>query len=143
MVGFKLPADARAALQAAVRRLDPRQPIAKFASLDTVMGDQVATRRFTTFLLTMFAAAALAIAGVGIYGLLSYLVAQRRQEFGVRVALGAQPRDLLRIVVGRVMALAAWACLSDCWAHSFSSAVCRASSLASPVLTWEATWSRA
>lgn len=100
-------ADARMALQAAVRQLDRQQPIAKFASLEASLGDRVATRRFTTLLMTLFAGAALAIAAVGVYGLISYLVALRRQEFGVRVALGAQPRDLLRIVLGRVMILAA------------------------------------
>src|SRR5271165_109280 len=99
--------DAKAALQAAVRQVDPQQPIATFTSMGTALGDREATRRFTTFLLTLFAGAALAIASVGIYGLISYLVAQRRQEFGVRVALGAQPGDLLRIVIGRLMALAA------------------------------------
>jgi len=87
--------------------VDPQQPIATFISMGTALGDREATRRFTTFLLTLFAGAALAIASVGIYGLISYLVAQRRQEFGVRVALGAQPGDLLRIVIGRLMALAA------------------------------------
>ena len=57
--------------------------------------------------MTLFAGAALLIAGAGIYGLISYLVAQRRQEFGVRVALGARPADVLRIVVGRVAVMAA------------------------------------
>ena len=98
---------ARAALAAAVRELDRQLPIARFGSLDDALGGRVASRRFTTFLLTLFAGAALLIAGVGIYGLISLLVAQRRQEFGVRVALGAGPVDVLRIVVGRIVWMAA------------------------------------
>jgi ABC-type antimicrobial peptide transport system permease subunit len=68
----------------------------------------MASRRFTTFLLSLFAATALVITGVGLYGLLSYLVTQRRREFGIRVALGAQPRNILWIVVSRVGRLAAY-----------------------------------
>lgn len=100
-------AGSRAALVAALRVLDPQLPVAKFSSLDAALGSRFASRRFTTFLLTLFAGAALVIAGVGLYGLISYLVAQRRQEFGVRVALGAQTADVLKIVVGRVAAMAA------------------------------------
>jgi predicted permease len=99
---------ARAALLAAVHSLDPDQPIARFGSLDTALGNQVASRRFTTFLLTLFAFTALAVTGVGLYGLISYLVTQRRQEFGIRAALGAQPGDVLRIVVSRVGLMAAF-----------------------------------
>ena len=101
-------AGARAALLAAIQSLDPGQPIARFANLDTALGDQVASRRFTTFLLTLFAVTALAVTGVGLYGLISYLVTLRRQEFGIRVALGAQPGDVLRIVVSRVGLMAAF-----------------------------------
>jgi putative ABC transport system permease protein len=93
---------ARSALQAAVRSLDPDQPVARFGSLDAAVGEQVASRRFTTFLLTLFALTALAVTGVGLYGLISYLVTQRRQEFGVRMALGARAGDVLGIVVSRV-----------------------------------------
>jgi putative ABC transport system permease protein len=99
---------ARSALQAAVHSLDASQPIARFASLDTSLGDQLASRRFTTFLLTLFAVTALAITGVGLYGLIAYLVTQRRQEFGIRVALGARPADVLRIVVSQVGLMAAF-----------------------------------
>lgn len=72
------------------------------------VGEQMASRRFTTFLLSLFAATALVITGVGLYGLVSYLVTKRRREFGIRVALGAQPRTVLWIVVSQVGRLAAY-----------------------------------
>jgi putative ABC transport system permease protein len=98
---------ARAALQAALHAVDPGQTVDRFVSLDAALGDQLASRRFTTFLLSLFAATALVITGVGLYGLVSYLVTQRSREFGVRVALGAQPRTILWIVVSQVGRLAA------------------------------------
>jgi putative ABC transport system permease protein len=99
---------ARGALQSAIRAVDPGQPIARFAGLDAVLGDQMASRRFTTLLLSLFAVTALLITGVGLYGLVSYLVTQRRKEFGIRVALGGQPRSVLWIVVSRAGLLAAY-----------------------------------
>ncbi len=98
----------RAALQAAMQAVDPGQPISRFGSLDAALGEQLASRRFTTFLLSLFAATALVITAVGLYGLVSYLVTQRLREFGIRVALGAQPRNVLWIVVSRVGRLAAY-----------------------------------
>jgi putative ABC transport system permease protein len=97
---------ARLALQAAMHELDPEQPIARFMTLETALGERIASRRFITFLLSLFAGTSLVIAGVGLYGLISYLISQRLQEFGVRLALGAQPKDLLWLVVGRVAATA-------------------------------------
>jgi len=94
------------ALEAAVKDLDPNQPIVHFASLDAALGEQTALRRFTTFLLAMFAGTALLITGVGIFGLISYLVVQREQEFGVRFALGARPLNVLSLVASRVSLLA-------------------------------------
>jgi len=102
---------ARAALQAALHVVDPGQPVDRFVSIDAALGDQMASRRFTTFLLSLFAATALVITGVGLYGLVSYLVTQRSREFGVRVALGAQPRTILWIVVSQVGRLAAYGLL--------------------------------
>jgi len=99
---------ARAALQAALHVVDRGQPVDRFVSIDAALGDQMASRRFTTFLLSLFAATALVITGVGLYGLVSYLVTQRSREFGVRVALGAQPRTILWIVVSQVGRLAAY-----------------------------------
>lgn len=99
---------ARDALQDAIHAVDPGQPITRFASLDAALGERMASRRFTTFLLSLFAATALVITGVGLYGLVSYLVTKRRREFGIRVALGAQPRTVLWIVVSQVGRLAAY-----------------------------------
>ncbi len=98
---------ARAALQAAIHAVDAGQPVARFTTLEAALGEQMSSRRFTTFLLSLFAATALLITGVGLYGLLSYLVTQRLREFGIRVALGAQPRSVLWMVLSRVGRLAA------------------------------------
>jgi len=97
---------AQSILKAAVRELDPNQPILHFTTLDAAQDDQTALRRFTTFLLTLFALTAAAITGAGLYGLISYLVTQRQQEFGIRFALGARARDVFGILVRRVLAMA-------------------------------------
>jgi predicted permease len=99
---------ARAALLAAIHTVDPGQPVARFAGLDAALGERMASRRFTTFLLSLFAATAMVITGVGLYGLVSYLVIQRRREFGIRLALGAQSRNVLWMVISTVGRLAAY-----------------------------------
>ena len=82
-----------------VRAIDAQQPITKLRAYDAIVADSMATRRFTLALLAVFAATALVLAVVGLYGALSYVVSQRQREIGVRVALGAGTRDIRRLVV--------------------------------------------
>jgi putative ABC transport system permease protein len=86
-------------LRAAVRRLDPDLALAKVAPLDALVADQIAPRRFNTWLLTAFGGVAVALTAIGLYSLLAYLVALRRQEMAVRLSIGATPRHVLGLVV--------------------------------------------
>ena len=89
-----------------LRTLDPNLPLADIKTLDAVAADALSQPRFTTQLLALFAALALALATIGIYGVISLLVARRRQEIGIRMALGARPTAILGMVMRRGMALA-------------------------------------
>jgi predicted lysophospholipase L1 biosynthesis ABC-type transport system permease subunit len=90
-----------------VRSLDPNLPLAEIRTLENVASDSLSQARFTTILLAVFAGLALTLAMIGIYGVISLLVTRRRQEIGIRIALGARPRSILSMVVRRGMTLAA------------------------------------
>jgi ABC-type antimicrobial peptide transport system permease subunit len=88
------------ALKDAVKLTDPEQPIGDLVSLEQLIGRQTAARRFNTTLLGIFALLAVGLALVGIYGVTSYAVAQRQRELGIRLALGAGPKDVVRLLLG-------------------------------------------
>jgi putative ABC transport system permease protein len=92
-------------IRTAVRDQDPRLPIAALTTMEDVVAEFSARDRFNVLLFTIFAGVALAIAAIGLYGVLAFLVAQRTREIGIRLALGGRPSDLVRSVVGEGLAL--------------------------------------
>ena len=100
------PAPSVPAIQEAVRAVDPLQSFYSVATVEQLLSDTLAARRFTTRLLALFAMAALTLAGLGIYGVIAVATTQRTREIGLRLAMGARPLDVVRMVVRGALGLA-------------------------------------
>jgi predicted permease len=99
------PLSIAAAVTREARALDPNLPLYDVKTMQQWLSESLARRRFAMLTLGLFAGVAMLLAGVGIYGVMSYTVAQRTREMGIRVALGAQTRDVLRLIVRQGMSL--------------------------------------
>ena len=114
-----------ATLREELRRMDPEVPIGGVADLEKLITASLGPRRFPMYFLAPFSVIALLLAGVGVYGVISLAVRQRRREIGVRIALGAAPRDVLGLVLSRAFRLAAAGALAGIGAAFFATRAMR------------------
>ncbi len=95
------------AVETAVHDADPNLPIGHIQSMEQILSTSLAFQRFSMILMSIFAALALILAAIGTYGVMAYSIAQRTHEIGIRMALGAKPGDVLRMIISQGMTLAA------------------------------------
>ena len=93
------PVSLMASVRQVVRSADPTVPVSQVATLESILSTSVANQRFSMLLLVLFAGVALVLAAIGVYGVVSYGVSQRTSELGIRIAVGAEPKDILRLVL--------------------------------------------
>jgi putative ABC transport system permease protein len=93
------------AVRQRIHELDPDQPILRIATVDARIAESLKPQRFNTLLMSLFAALALTLAVIGLYGVLAYTVVQRTPEIGIRLALGAQPGNIIAMVMKQGLSL--------------------------------------
>ncbi len=94
-------------IRESILKVDPNQPVTDVKTMEDLVSEAMAQRRATMVLLATFAGLAMVLAAVGVYGVFAYSVTQRRHEIGIRMAIGAQPGDVMKLIMGQALALAA------------------------------------